>query len=96
MINECGMYGVRVNWDIDTVVAYHDILLNCMEKNNLGWCYCEAYNIFPKHIVILYGEEAAWEGATVDIVPITDKSGNTWTYKIDRELLEVLSKHAKQ
>lgn len=92
MVNEFGSYGTGVYWDIDTITAYHETMLELMEKYEIGWCYCETYNVFPKHLIIQYGDKSQWEGATVDEV-IYDYGDHTETIKVCRELLEVFRKH---
>ena len=51
MVNEFGLFGVKVYWDIDLVIAYHQDFLEMLNRHGIGWCYCELYNVFPKHLV---------------------------------------------
>lgn len=89
MVNEFGMYGTKVYWDIDTVTAFHETYLRMMEKYNIGWCYCEAANTFPKHLIIPYGNASQWSGATVEEVTYTTSDGQKKTLTVCTELWEV-------
>lgn len=92
MVNEFGCAGTNAHWDINTVTAYHEEVLNMLEKYDLGWCYCEASNIFPKHLIILYGNNSQWTGATTEDITY-DFGDHTETIKVCKELLEVFRKH---
>ena len=91
--NEFAMCGVRVYWDIGLVTAVHETYLNMMKKYDLGWCYSEEFNIFPKHLRILYGDESQWTGATVEEVTYTYDDGRTETVKYCKELVDQLRAH---
>lgn len=91
--NEFAMCGVKVYWDIGLVTAVHETCINMMEKYNLGWCYSEEFNIFPKHLRILYGDKSAWTGATVEEVAYTYDDGRTETVKYCKELVNQLRAH---
>lgn len=93
MVNEFGMFGTKVYWDIDTVTAYHETCLEMLEKYQLPWCYCESANVWPKHLVIRYGDASQWTGATVEEVTYTYEDGRADTVKVCRELLDVLRSH---
>ncbi len=93
MINEFGIFGTKVYWDNKVVAAYHDSVLRMLEEKGIGWSYCELYNYFGKHIVLMTGE-SQWKGTTV--------SKKTYTYKdhvdtiyYNKELLEVFRKYTK-
>lgn len=92
MINEFGCFGTNAHWDINTVNAYHEDVLRMLEKYDLGWCYCETYNIFPKHFIIPYGNNSQWAGATTENITY-DFGDHTETIKVCKELLEVFRKH---
>lgn len=92
MVNEFGCAGTKAHWDVNTVNAYHEEVLNMLEKYDLGWCYCEANNIFPKHLIILYGNNSQWAGATTEDITY-DFGGHTETIKVCKELLEVFREH---
>ncbi len=92
MVNEFGCFGTGVYWDIDPICAYHEEMLNMMEKYDLGWCYCETYNIFPKHLIILFGNQSQWKGSTVEDITY-DFSDHVETIKVCKELLETFRKH---
>ena len=51
IVKESGLFGVKVYWDIDLVAAYHQDFLEMLNRHGIGWCYCELYNVFPKHLV---------------------------------------------
>ena len=89
MINEFGVAANRVNWDIHTVNAYHQTYLDMMEQYDLGWCFLEIANRFPKHFIILTGNESQWAGATVEEVTYTYEDGSSETIKICKELVEL-------
>lgn len=93
MVNEFGMFGTGVYWDISTVTAYHETYLEMLERYQLPWCYCETANVWPKHLVILYGERSQWAGATVEEVTVPREDGSADTVKVCRELLEVFRAH---
>ena len=92
MINEFGCFGTLAHWNIDTVNAYHEEVLTMLEKYNLGWCYCETYNSFPKHFIIVYGNHSQWAGATVEEITY-DFGDHTETLKVCKELLQVFRDH---
>ena len=92
MVNEFGCAGTKAHWDVNTVNAYHEEVLNMLEKYDLGWCYCEANNIFPKHLIILYGNNSQWAGATTEDITY-DFGDHTETIKVCKELLEVFREH---
>lgn len=92
MINEFGCYGTLAHWNIDPINAYHGEVLNMLEKYDLGWCYCESYNVFPKHFIIPYGNNSQWAGATVEEVAY-NFGDHTETIKVCTELLDVFGKH---
>lgn len=87
MVNEFGMYGTKVYWDIGTVTAFHETYLKMLEKYELGWCYCESAG--TKHLTIPYGNAAQWEGSTVEEITYSYEDGRTDTIKVCKELLEV-------
>ena len=92
-INEFGLAVNKVSWEIDTVVAYHQTYLDMLDKYDLGWCYLEISNRFPKHFIILTGNESQWEGATVEEVTYTFDDGSTETVKLCKELVELFRTH---
>nr|WP_325198964.1 hypothetical protein [uncultured Oscillibacter sp.] len=92
MVNEFGCAGTNAHWDINTVNAYHEEVLRMLEKYDLGWCYNEACNIFPKHLLILYGNNSQWTGATTEDITY-DFGDHTETIKVCKELLEVFRRH---
>lgn len=92
MVNEFGCAGTNAHWDVNTVNAYHEEVLNMLEKYDLGWCCNEACNIFPKHLIILYGNNSQWTGATTDDITY-DFRDHTETIKVCKELLEVFRRH---
>lgn len=93
MVNEFGMYGTSVYWDIDTVTAFHKTYLELLEEKNIPWCYCEMFNLFPKHLVILYGKESQWTNATEEDVTYTLKDGSEVTLKVCKELLDTFREY---
>lgn len=95
MVNEFGLFGVKVYWDIDLVTAYHQDFLEMLTRHGIGWCYCELYNGFPKHLVILYGEESQWSGATTENITVTYGDGQTAEIKVCRELLDVFRNYTQ-
>lgn len=92
MVNEFGCFGTKTYWDIGTVNAYHEEVLNMLEKYDLGWCYCEAVSVFPKHIIIPYGNSSQWAGASTEEITY-DFGDHTETIKVCKELLEVFRRH---
>lgn len=96
MINEFGVAANRVNWDIETVNAYHQTYLEMMDRYDLGWCFLEISNRFPKHFVILDGTESQWAGATVEEVTYTYDDGSTETIRVCKELTEVFRRYNEQ
>lgn len=95
MVNEFGLYGVDVHWGIGLVEAYHEDFLKMLTQREIGWCYCELYNVFPKHLVILYGEESQWSGSTTEDITVTYGNGQATIVKVCKELLDVLLKYTK-
>ena len=93
MVNEFGMFGTSVHWDIDTVTAFHKTYLELLEEKNIPWCYCEMFNLFPKHLVILYGNESQWTNATEEDITYTLKDGSEVTLKVCKELLDVFREY---
>lgn len=93
MVNEFGMYGTRVYWDIDTVTAFHKTYLDLLVDKNIPWCYCETFNVFPKHLIILYGNESQWTNATEEDITYTLKDGSEVTLRVCRELLDVFREY---
>lgn len=93
MVNEFGMFGTKVYWDIDVVTAYHETCLEMLEKYQIPWCYCEVSNVWPKHLVIQYGGVSQWEGATAEELTYTYEDGRTDTVNVCRELLDVFRPH---
>lgn len=93
MVNEFGMFGTKVYWDIDVVTAYHETCLEMLEKYQIPWCYCEVSNVWPKHLVIQYGSVSQWEGATAEELTYTYEDGRTDTVNVCRELLDVFRPH---
>lgn len=67
-------------------------MLRMMEKYDLGWCYCETYNIFPKHMIILYGNRSQWTGSTVEEITY-DFGDRVETIKVCKELLDGFRKY---
>ena len=93
MIGEFGVFGTDVDWDIEPVAAFHETYLEMVEKYDLPWCSCELFNIYPKHLVIFYGDESQWTGATVEDYSLTLSDGSTRTLKICKELVDVFTKY---
>lgn len=93
MINEFGVFGTETDWNIEDVSAYHDTVLKMVEKYKLGWSYCEVFNIYPKHLIIYYGDESQWTGATVEDYTLTCSDGSSKTLKVCKELLDVFRAH---
>lgn len=81
MVNEFGRFGVKVYWDIDLVTVYHQDFLEMLTHHGIGWCYCELYNGFPKHLVILYGEESQWNRASTEHITVTYGDGQTDVFR---------------
>jgi len=96
MVNEFGLFGVKVYWDINEVVRYHDEFLKMLEAHDIGWCYCELANKFPKHLVILTGGESQWEGATEEEVTYTFDDGSSDTVVICKDLMDTFTKYTKR
>lgn len=92
MVNEFGCAGTFAHWDVNTVNGYHEEVLNMLEKYDLGWSYCEAVNVFPKHIIIPYGDNSQWAGASTEEITY-DFGDHAETIKVCKELLEVFRKH---
>lgn len=95
MIGEFGVFGTNVNWDIEDVSAFYDTYLKMVEKYDLPWCCCELENIFPKHFLIMYGDESQWVGATVEEITYTFDDGSSDTVKICKELVDTVTKYTK-
>ena len=93
MCNEFGMYGTDVHWDINVVTAFHKTYLAMLEKHSIPWCYCELFNIYPKHLIVFYGDESQWSGATVEEITYTFDDGHSETIKICKELVDVFREH---
>ena len=93
MVNEFGMFGTNVYWDIDAVVAFHETYLELLEGKDIPWCYCEIFNVFPKHLIVFYGEESQWAGATEEDISYTLRDGSTVTIKVCKELLDIFRMH---
>ena len=64
-----------------------------LEDKNIPWCYCEMFNLFPKHLVILYGNESQWTNATEEDITYTLKDGSEVTLKVCKELLDVFCEY---
>ena len=64
-----------------SVAAYHQDFLEMLTHHGIGWCYCELYNGFPKHLVILYGEESQWNGAATENITVTYGDGQTDVFR---------------
>lgn len=92
MVNEFGVASVKVNWPIETVVAFHETYLKMLEKYDLSWCYLEIANVWPKHLVILSGK-SQWAGATTQTVTYTFDDGSTETIRICKELVDLFRKY---
>ena len=95
MVNEFGLFGVKVYWDINEVTKYHDEFLKMLEAHDIGWCYCELANLFPKHLVILWGNESQWTGATVEEITYTFDDGSSKTLRICKELMDTFTQYTK-
>ena len=95
MVNEFGMFGNNIYWDIGIVAAYHDSVLRMLEEKGIGWCYCELYNPVPKHIVTMYGEDSQWSGSTMESIEVSTQDG-TRTLRVNRELLDVFRKYTME
>lgn len=99
MVNEFGIFGNNVDWDIDVVAAYHDTVLQMLTEQNIGWCYCELYNPVPKHLVLMPAggvTEFQWSNATEEAVTVICESGEEYEYLINRELMDVFQKYTAQ
>ena len=99
MVNEFGIFGSNVYWDIGVVAAYHDTVLQMLTEQNIGWCYCELYNSVPKHLVLMPAggvTEFQWSNATEESVTVTCESGERWEYIVNRELMDVFQKYTAQ
>ena len=93
IVNEFGMYGVKIDWDIEIVTAFHEEYLELLENNGIAWSYCEIANYFPKHLVILFFEESQWANATEEDITYTLSNGETVTVRVCKELLDVFHKY---
>ena len=96
MINEFGMFGCDVHWDIKAVCGFHDTVLKMCEKYKIPWCNCETYNILPKHIVVRYGGISQWSGATEKKITVELSDGTTESFIVCKELLDTFRKHTKK
>lgn len=99
MVNEFGIFGSNVYWDIGVVAAYHDTVLQMLTEQNIGWCYCELYNTVSKHLTLLPAggaTEFQWSNATEEAVTVTCESGESWEYIVNRELMDVFRKYTLQ
>lgn len=97
MVNEFGIFGSNLDWDIGVVAAYHDTVPQMLTEQEIGWCYCELYNPVPKHLVLIPaggGTEFQWSNATEEAVTVSCESGQTWEYLINKELMEVFQTYA--
>ena len=93
IVNEFGMFGVKIDWDIEIVTAFHEEYLELLENNGIAWSYCEIANYFPKHLVILFFEESQWANATEEDITYTLSNGETVTVRVCKELLDVFHKY---
>ncbi len=99
MVNEFGIFGSNVYWDIGIVAAYHDEVLQMLTEQNIGWCYCELYSTVPKFLVlmpVLEGEDFQWSNTTKEALTVTCDSGAKWEYWINKELMDVFKKYTMQ
>lgn len=99
MVNEFGIFGSNVYWDIGIVAAYHDSVLQMLTGHGLGWCYCELYNALPKHLIIMPGSgvtQFQWSGATEQPLTVTCESGEELEYIVNKELMEVFLKYTRE
>ena len=99
MVNEFGIFGSNVDWDIDVVAAYHDTVLQMLTEQNIGWCYCELYNPVPKHLVLMPAggvTEFQWSNATEEPITVICESGEEWEYLINKELMEVFHQYTME
>ena len=99
MVNEFGIFGNNVDWDIDVVAAYHDTVLQMLTEQNIGWCYCELYNPVPKHLVLMPASgvtEFQWSDATEEATTVSCESGEKCEYLTNGELMEVFRKYMLQ
>lgn len=94
MVNEFGLFSVSVDWDIDFVCAYHEDFLQMLTEKEIGWAYCELYNVLPKHIVILYGD-SQWSGATTETVTVEYGDGKTAEKRVCMELLDTITRFTR-
>ena len=92
MVNEIGMGGTNVYWDLDYVLGFTETALKMVDKYELGWSFLDESNVFPKYLIILYGDRSQWPGATVEEVTY-DYGDHTETIKICKELVELFRKH---
>lgn len=96
MVNEFGIFGANVYWDNDVVAAYHDTVLKMLTEQDIGWCYCELYNLVPNHLVLMPAggvTEFQWSNATVGNVTVSCKSGKECEYLVNRELMDVFERY---
>lgn len=99
MVNEFGIFGCNVDWDINVVAAYHDTVLQMLTEQNIGWCYCELYNPISKHLVLMPAggvTEFQWSNTTKEAVTVTCESGEEWEYWINKELMEIFQQYTMQ
>ena len=92
-VNEFGMGMNKVDWDIDLVTTYHQDYLDMLEKYDLGWCYLEISNKYPKHFIILDGGQSQWAGATTEEITYTFDDGSSETIVICKELVDLFRNH---
>lgn len=95
MVNEFGLFGVKVYWDIDLVIAYHQDFLEMLNRHGIGWCYCELYNGFPKHLAILYGKESQWSESTTELITVPYGDGQMAEIRACKELMDVFRNYTQ-
>lgn len=95
MVNEFGIFGSNLDWNIEIIADYHSSALQMLTEKKIGWCGCELYNGVPKHIVLLYGADPQWSGATVENLHVTTHQGETFDLRVVQELLDVFLKYTK-
>lgn len=92
MVNEFGIYGTDVDWDISVVTAFHDDILQMLTEKQIPWCYCEMHNTFPKHLISLYGNSFQWANTTEEEITY-NIDGKQVTLTVNRDLLDVFRKY---
>ncbi len=95
IIDEFGLFGTLVDFDIHVVTGFAENIIRMAEKNGIPWSYCEMYNTWPKYVCILYGNRAQWRNTTVETVEATAPDGSKTSYLVLKELYDVLSEHMK-